>query len=156
TAEALAREIAERLRPWNAPPVVAVSWRLLRVPADVSLESRGTLSAPTAALGMALSNAPPEPATDMSQPLLGNPVKDKISMAVSQAREDSGYGERWAEISRTDRVVPPWTSTPVTSIGKRFADLPDPFKPLMTFWTTGYFFDYVDTDAVVLGAVEPP
>lgn len=86
-------------------------------------------------------------------------LKDRVGSGVARLVEDHIAGARtWNTAAERDSVVPPDSAAlrsvllafPPALVGRRFAELPDPFEPLLALWATGYALEAIDEHTLVL------
>lgn len=73
--------------------------------------------------------------------------------------QDAYFAALWSQAQEKRYVVPassPQYPVPEKIAGQRFADLPDPFVPIMEIWSLGYIPDSLIAAGVVLTAPEIP
>jgi hypothetical protein len=137
-AEALAREVVARLAPWGVPQPARVVWRV-GAPRDAT---PAALAPPMDAAWRAWSAVPR--AARLARVPQGS-LPDGVWGLV-----DSQFvaAQQWAACAAVDG------GTVLRGEPVRFADLPDPFAPLVALWETGYALDAITAEAVVLVAPE--
>lgn len=86
-------------------------------------------------------------------------LRDRVGSDVTRLVEDQVAGARaWKAAVAEDRVVPPDSAAlrsvllpfPPALVGRRFAELPDPFAPLLALWATGYALESIEDRTLVL------
>lgn len=147
TAEALAREVMARLAPWATPQPPLVLWRVC---------GRWHVTGERAWGPLRVASTP-----RMILPRLGAAMRRRSGEDTPtwSARGDAVSAAAWRDAASSGRVVPATLldgPLPAAVAGRRFADLPDPFAPLVALWNTGYALEAITPRAVVLVCVELP
>lgn len=158
TAESLMREYAARLERWGvAPGRDRTLWRVIGAGARMSVDEEWT--APQPPLGLQ---------TVVTGPVSGDRaqfVLDHLGGALWGAR-DAAFDDRsavvhlvrqqlWCALSWAARVrqgarVAAHLDVPRDLWGALFAELPDPFEPLRSLWSTGYVLQGIYEEGAIL------
>lgn len=166
-AEDRAREIVRRLEGWGVAPREKIIWSI--VPTWPGNEQGGEdlFLAPVAcmktaakvdkkatiALGAAFRQGAEPVMTELAT--RGETPQDQ---ALCEGFVDaSGFATEWRRAVETEVEVPAYEYAPgkiVPCAGKRFADIPDPYEPLVELIMRGYWLSGATDDALVMVAVE--
>jgi hypothetical protein len=139
-AEAAARLLAERLRPWGAPPLAFVLWWFLP-PDRLRYATHDTRPGVHYAL-MFAANA-------LTDTLRGGNTPPPAHLLLGYAAQWSAL---WRDQAAAGAVVRPDARLPTA--GMPFATLPDPFEPLAALEATGYVtLEWIGATGDARGAV---
>ena len=144
TAEALAREAVARWEPWSGMRPKRVCWAIGSILGKETDHPgpRGPWMAARRAAEIAGSYAPVA-------------AFDKRVTGRAQQFSDAFYGsQEWSYAASRRLAVQPGPKTPEPLVGRRFAELPDPFAPALAIWALGYRIALVEPACVVLFAPE--
>lgn len=163
-AEELARQVISALAPWGAPAPARVLWRFTEI--DATQRTRSHESFPggqwasfcaTHALGGRRGFTAEQERLRAS--IVGDDRADALRWEGA-AVVDFVHWRRWVAASRLGLRVtaPEYVADPCVRAlrGRLFAELPDPFTPLVDLWWRGYGLEAVGQDAVVLLAARAP
>ncbi len=165
-AEALARQVVAALAPWGAPAPTRVVWRFTEI--DATQRPRSHESFPggqwasfcaTHALGGRRGFTAEQERLRAS--IVGDDRADALRWEGA-AVVDFVHWRRWVAASQLAlRVTAPEyvaeTNPSVRALlGRPFAELPDPFGPLVDLWWRGYGLEAIGQDTVALLAARAP
>ena len=163
-AEALARQVVAGLAPWGAPAPSRVLWRFTEI--DATQRPRSHESFPggqwasfcaTHALGGRRGFTAEQ--EQLRASIVGDDRADALRWEGA-AVVDFVHWRRWVAASRLGLRVtaPEYVTDPCVRAlqGRLFAELPDPFTPLVDLWWRGYGLEAVGRDTVVLLAARAP
>jgi hypothetical protein len=146
TAEALARAAADALRAWGLPIGNAVRW-VTRPIRETDLRPIGTPVLTRVRAGHRGFDGEREIVDSMT------PYREALARAIARHHGFDGSREDW--FSSVDfrsacvlRLRVPDDDGPFA--GRRVAELPDPFTPLLAVWRTGYVVDAMDESGTTL------
>lgn len=159
TAERVAREAVRRLAAWGAPQPSRVCWRIVD-PEDWETQPGDFRHMPAA---MAVGDAyVPTPTTERT--IMRARLYD-FGTPAWRAAFTWECAALWRLVSKGNRVIAASTSLAPDSIAasgypgipselraKRFADVPNPFEPLLSLWAAGYALDAITEHTIVLAA----
>lgn len=163
-AEALARQVVVALGPWGAPAPTRVVWRFTEIDATQRVRSHESFPGgqwasfcATHSLGGRRGMSPEQERLRAS--IVGDDRADALRWEGA-AVVDFVHWRRWVAASQLGlRVsVPERVTEPCVRAleGRAFAELPDPFTPLVDLWWRGYGLEAVGSEAVVLLAARAP
>ena len=158
-AEALAREVVARLRVWRAAQPSRVVWRVIGGPPRVAW-SRGWLEWPTV-FEVDDFDAGIDP---VAERVLGERFGDRTHATTSAVLSDLSHRRLWDwRARRGDRLRTPAlerleamllkSMLPAAVDGRTFAEVPNPFGPLVGIWRLGYALDEITADAIEMLAL---
>lgn len=159
TAERVAREAVRRLAEWGAPQPTRVCWRIVD-PEEWETQPGDYRHMPAAlAVGAAYV---PTPTTERS--IMRARTYD-FGTPAWRAAFTWECAALWRLVSKGNRTIAPSTSLALGAItdggypaiplelrSKRFADVPNPFEPLLSLWAAGYALDAITSNVIVLAA----
>ncbi len=158
-AEALARAAVHELSPWGCPTPAQLVWQVGEgaVPGPEVL-GVGTIMAALASTGVVASMDAEDEGDRAARAVLGDQAFEGASRrhqlanycyaaALWRAACATGARVHVAEGLDTDLVSP-------AVVSRLYAEIPDPFAPLLGVWSLGYALDDVTADALLLVAPE--
>lgn len=159
SVEELARQAVSAMKPWGAPAPTRVLWRFTEINVPQRVRSHESLPggqraswAATHAVGVQRSALDAQGEQTL-RAIVGDDRADALRWEGA-AVVDFVHWRRWVAAATLGMrvVVPEYVSDPHLRAleGRRFAELPDPFTPLVDLWWLGYGLEAVGTDAIVL------
>lgn len=169
-AEEHARETLRRLAPWGVEMRARTLWAFVPAWPGAPQGGEHVLNAVIASLVSAPRDAKPKSAKsrmeaahrDATAPVVSELSARGASLVdlkcVEPILDAIGFAAMWSAACDLELIAPRYEHAPgrfVAAAGTRFAELPDPFEPLLRVIELGYFVSGATEDAILLVATEP-
>jgi len=142
-AERQARAFFERLGPWGASSTPTIEWKSVAAPPPEPATFGGPFELTSAAVLEALEQE------GMTREQVA-PVDKRLDYIVDRLlRLDHG----WRIAAERHLEVLPATWPPSTVRGRDFAELLNPFEPILQIWQLGYLLEADDQAALLMAPI---
>ncbi len=163
-AEEHARELVRRLLPWGERPTTTIRWKLL--PPRKLRQAEIRAEWPSEAFHCAANgaeNCGPRDTDPWQTTAMRLAMRHRQDAAQRVFVRDVAAHHAWSRAVAGCARVQPWPMPtifgralriPAETYGKAFAELPNPFDPILAIWELGCALDIVAADAIILGMPE--
>ncbi|MGW4369346.1 hypothetical protein ACWEKT_27255 [Nocardia takedensis] len=162
-AERRALEAAALLADWGLPPVERVIWRIGDLEEIRNRFSHRVLPYEVnSAVGEVLRGGRGSGATDVAESIRSEPVPRALFDPHDDVHELARTHAAWEQAACDGSLVTEWDTSrclwerSAPTPGTPFADMPNPYTPLLEVWAAGFGVERIEEGALVLYALAAP